>query len=71
MLAWHKRSYTRDPICPHCGKEYQDAWELRLDEDDVETLECGTCNEEFEVERVVTVEYSTRPVGHKYFGYDE
>lgn len=50
------------PVCPHCGHVERDAWEIDfgpgLDGDTVHT--CGSCGEEYEVSREVTVYYSTR-----------
>lgn len=50
------------PICPHCGKEYGDAWELGMHDGDQETVDCGHCEKGFVVECEVSVTYSTRPL---------
>ena len=47
--------FTDEVVCPHCGEEYQDSWELP-DSDD---RECYNCGEEFHFERNVEVTYST------------
>ena len=47
---------TRNVICPHCGYEHLDSWEM----DDGE-YECD-CGGSYVVERIITVEYSTYKV---------
>jgi hypothetical protein len=47
-------------VCPYCGFEDIDSWELRDDDD--EKHECGNCNSVFSYQRTVTVTYSTQPV---------
>lgn len=47
---------TAEIICPHCGYEHGDSWELH-GEDGVQ--ECVSCKKEFEWERFVEVTYST------------
>ena len=48
--------YTSNIICPHCGYEDQDSWEMTKDSGEVN---CSRCDKEFFVERDVTVTYST------------
>lgn len=52
----HDTSYTDEPICPYCGKEVRDAWEISSNETD---FECGFCERTFELVRHVSVSYST------------
>lgn len=60
MPSKYDLEYNRQPICPHCGKDKANAWELELDGDgDTVTTECGTCEEEYHITMHVTVEYST------------
>lgn len=47
---------TSNIICPHCGYEHLDSWEM----DDGE-YECD-CGGSYVVERIITVEYSTYKV---------
>lgn len=47
--------YKSSAICPYCGKEVQDSWELKDGE-----YQCGRCNNTFEVTIIVTQEYSTK-----------
>jgi transcription elongation factor Elf1 len=49
------------PICPHCGHEETDAWEIDFGpglEGDA-TASCDSCGEDYFVTREVTVYYST------------
>ena len=50
-------SYTREVVCPHCGHEHMDSWEM----DDGE-YSCSDCDNEFEITRDVDVTYSTSKV---------
>lgn len=54
--------YNREPVCPHCGAEKRDAFEIfGTRSDDAET-ECDGCEKPFAVTRHVEVTYSTRKV---------
>lgn len=46
--------YTDEVICPHCGYEYSDSWEMNEGRH-----ECSDCERPFEVTRNVVVTYST------------
>jgi len=48
--------YTINIICPRCGYEVNDSWEIKDDSGD---YECDDCGNEFSYERIVTVEYTT------------
>lgn len=48
-------SNTDEAVCPHCGHELSDSWELS---DNAEIM-CPECEGEFEVERIVHCTYST------------
>ncbi len=56
--------YTSDPICPHCGTAYGDAWEtdfgVGLDGD--ADVTCGHCDKEYHIERCVDVAYTTSEI---------
>ena len=47
--------YTDEVVCPHCGYEFGDSWELG----DGGELECDECGKEFEFYRHVEVTYCT------------
>lgn len=55
-------AYQSHVTCPHCGNVNEDTWDLGLDEDSIEELECGVCEKKFFVEMDVTVEYSTTKI---------
>ncbi len=46
--------YTREITCPHCGYVESDSYEFNDGE-----YECGECGASYEVERIITVEYTT------------
>jgi len=50
--------YEREAVCPYCGSEQTDSWELPGDGGEEETY-CGTCGEDFKYVRNVEITYST------------
>lgn len=53
--------YTLEPICPFCGTEVHDAWELfdlGIGYNDPE-VECDNCSGEFTITREIEVAYYT------------
>lgn len=54
--------YTRNLVCPYCGYEDLNSWECTHDSG--EEI-CGSCGEEFEYEREVSVSYTTWKKGAK------
>jgi len=48
--------YTDNIVCPYCGEEVSDCWEMSSDSDE---YECGECGAWFFYERNVSVSYST------------
>jgi hypothetical protein len=51
-----------NPVCPHCGHEERDAWEIDFGsglEGEAE-ISCGRCEKDYIAERVVDVSYTTR-----------
>ena len=53
----YDHEYTDEIVCPHCGTEYNDSWEWEEGEH-----ECDDCEHSFTVERIVTVQYTTRKI---------
>jgi hypothetical protein len=54
------------PICPHCGYEETDAWEMDFGGlEGCEEFECGMCSEPFFCTKSVTISYSTKPINAK------
>ncbi|MDX1032815.1 hypothetical protein GOL82_16370 [Sinorhizobium medicae] len=53
---------NRQPICPHCGEEYDirehEAWEL-YSEDGPHIVECSSCDMEFSVSSLASWKFST------------
>lgn len=50
---------TDEVVCPYCGKEQGDSWELSSDDGD---LDCYHCGRRFMYTRTVSVDYSTHPI---------
>jgi predicted RNA-binding Zn-ribbon protein involved in translation (DUF1610 family) len=56
--------FTREVVCPHCGYEFSDSWELgpgKGDSEDIE-VECGDCGETFICWRNITVNWSSAKI---------
>ena len=49
---------TQEIKCPNCGREYSDSWEYNNDEGC--DIECASCGDEFHLEVIVDVTYTTR-----------
>lgn len=52
---------TACPVCPYCGHEEKDAWEIDFgsgSEGEAEII-CGSCEREYKAERIVDVSYTT------------
>ena len=41
-----EHEYTDEIVCPYCGNEFSDSWELG-DGEDIGELECDECNKKF------------------------
>jgi hypothetical protein len=55
-------SFSSKPVCPYCGNEEEDAWEIDFGdglEGDTEH-DCGSCGETYFVSRSVSIYYSTQ-----------
>jgi hypothetical protein len=50
--------YTDAIVCPYCGHEQSDSWEICGDRNDGET-DCGECEKKFSYSRDFTVNYTT------------
>lgn len=49
--------YTDEVVCPHCGYEHSDSWEMGETEHD-----CPDCKKAFSLSRNVSVTYTTEKV---------
>lgn len=57
--------HTDNAICPYCGYEDPDAWDIDLGhqiEGDGET-DCPACSRAYSVSRHVTITYTTKKIG--------
>lgn len=51
---------TSEIVCPYCGYEMSDSWELSCDDDE---YECDECGKKFHYYREVDVHYTTHRIG--------
>ena len=57
-------SYTDKPICPICGYEERDAWDINFGpgvEGDIEH-DCGACGETYLLSRHASITYSSKKI---------
>jgi hypothetical protein len=54
--------YTTHAICPHCGYEDKDSWEIGDGGEGDFEVDCGHCDKPFLCSRQVSVYYSTKKV---------
>lgn len=55
--------FTREIVCPHCGYESPDSWEVGDGEDgDLGRQECGDCGKPFYAARHIRITYLTEPI---------
>jgi hypothetical protein len=64
-LADIHTEYKPYPICPYCGQEDRDAWEIDFDMGDTAESYCGQCGLTYQVTRYVSVDYSTKPTSEE------
>ena len=62
VSAMPEHKYTDFAICPYCGYEDYDIWELGLSDGETTQTCCVNCGKIFAVTAHVTVQYSTFPV---------
>jgi uncharacterized Zn finger protein len=56
--------WTDNAICPHCGCEHENSWELGLKGDgDEMNYVCDSCGMQFRIVMCVEVTYSTTKLG--------
>ena len=48
--------YMQEIVCPYCGHIKSDSWEVQPDNN---SMECSDCENTFEYERIIAIEYST------------
>lgn len=48
----HATADTGNPVCPWCGHEERDAWEIDFGTgENAEGIDCGSCGREFDIHR--------------------
>lgn len=51
--------WTNELVCPHCGYEHSDSWELNDGDEGDWDHECHDCQKTFAAQRFVTVKYGS------------
>ncbi len=63
QTPWHKHYDMDEVVCPYCGYEFRDSWELLRDESDgaERKVECHNeeCGKEFTIQKNVHVGYTS------------
>ena len=57
MAIYHE--FTREIVCPHCGHKESDSWDFGSGVNDSGEHTCGECDQDFEWDRNVTIDYCT------------
>lgn len=56
---------TDEIVCPYCGYEFRDSWEIFLDGECIATLDCPECEKEFSVKPNWDVTYYSSKIEEK------
>lgn len=58
---------TKEIVCPHCGYEFSDSYEIFYNPDDdfFRGLECNECNKQFNVWKTVSIKYRSSKIKEK------
>lgn len=51
--------HTTVPVCPHCGHEMLDPWDMEWGSNECIEVECGECESEYIVCIQTTITYSS------------
>ncbi len=54
-----EHSYTHEIVCPYCGYEFGDSWEIGINEQDIGEVDCHQCEKTFMAYRNIEVTYNT------------
>ena len=57
-----KHECSDEIICPYCGYEFNDSWEIDPGEEDIGELDCGNCDKKFYASRNISIDYSTQKI---------
>lgn len=55
---------TDEIVCPFCGYEFSDSWDIGSDEENLGLIECYECGKSFYTSREVSVSYSTQKANY-------
>ena len=57
-----RETHGSDPVCPLCGAATIYGGDLRMEDGDEATVDCGRCEKPFVVRLVVSYDYYSRPI---------
>ncbi len=57
--------HKRNVICPHCGSEHSDSWEINFGSSELKEMDCWSCGKPFLAIRDIYVDYSSRKIDPK------
>lgn len=56
--------YTNEIVCPYCGNEFSDSWEISPSDEELGLQQCDECEKEFYATRNITVDYVTEKANY-------
>jgi transcription elongation factor Elf1 len=56
--------YTNEIVCPFCGSEFGDSWEVESGSEDLGLQQCGDCDKHFYATRNITIDYCTEKANY-------
>lgn len=51
--------YTQEIVCPFCGSEWGDSWEIEPNNEDIGLMKCDDCGKQFYATRNIDITYVT------------
>jgi transcription elongation factor Elf1 len=62
LKAFGEITTTNMVVCPFCFQEDVDAWEYNMSDGDSTVVTCGECEQEFQLECSVSIDYTTKKI---------
>lgn len=56
--------YTSNMVCPYCGYEDIDSWEVYPSEEYLGLIDCKSCDKPFYAHRSITIDYRTEKANY-------
>lgn len=51
--------YTKEVVCPYCGYEFSDSWEINSNDENLGLIDCDECGKSFYGQRDIDITYIT------------